>query len=261
MIDAQAPGIARRLTEIPGIVASGEGWAAGLMAELGKLYLLLEGFKRISSLPEAVQTDIRSAIGWTLKEEDLLGQDGLRDEWLVLGQRIYDEDRLRVRRTWLRGAASARDAMVLDFSFQGQNSFASVLVPGTSLDAELVFYPSADPTRAVVKTRHSEPRAFAATAGYGGVKELLCSYSEALSRRPWIEAYAAPMAAITPALAQGKWHLRDGEGGLARIRPRFERRWQMIALSGGQPMFVFGEWDGTSILPLSVIADGRFVQL
>jgi hypothetical protein len=261
MIDAQAPGIARRLAEMSGTVASGEGWAGRLLADLGKIYLLVEGFNHITSLPEEVSADIRSAIGWTLKEDELLTRDGLRDEWLVLGQRVYDEDRLRVRRTWLRGTATGRDAMVLDFSFQGQNSFASGLVPGTAFDAELVFFPSADPTRAIIKTRHSEPRTFAAPSGFGTVDALLDSYSAALSRKPWIEAYAAPLARVVPVLSDNKWYLRDGDGGLARIRPRFAQRWQMIALAGGHPMFVFGEWDGASILPLSVVADGRFVQL
>jgi hypothetical protein len=261
MIDAQAPGIARRLTEMSGIVASGEGWASRLLAELGKVYLLVEGFKRIASLPEEVRADIRSAIGWTLKEDELLTQDGLRDEWLVLGQRAYDEDRLRVRRTWLRGSASARNAMVLDFSFHGQNSFASGLMPGTAFDAELVFFPSADRTRAIVKDRHSEPKTFTVPSGYGSVDELLDSYSAALSRKPWVEAHAAPMAEVVPVLVQSRWHLRDSDGGLARIRPPISKRWQLVALSGGHPMFVFGEWDGTSILPLSVVADGRFVPL
>jgi hypothetical protein len=244
-----------------GIVASGEGWAGRLLAELGKIYLLLEGFKRITSLPEEVRADIRSAIGWTLKEDELLALDGLRDEWLVLGQRVYDEDRLRVHRTWLRGAASGRAAMVLDFSFHGQNSFASGLVPGTVFDAELVFFPSADPTRAIVKNRYSEPRAFSAPSGFGSVDELLDSHSAALSRKPWIEAYAAPMAQVVPVLVQSRWHLRDSDGGLARIRPPIAKRWELVALSGGHPIFVFGEWDGSSILPLSVVADGRFVAL
>ena len=261
MIDAQAPGIGRRLAEMPGIVASGEGWAGRLLAEMGKLYLLVEGFKRIASLPENARSDIRSAIGWTLKEDEVLAQDGLRDEWLVLGQRVYDEERLRVRRTWLRGSASGRCAMVLDFSFQGQNSFATALIPGTSFEAELAFYPSADPVRAAVKTRHSEPKTVTALVGYGGVNELLESYSSALSRKPWIEAYAAPLAAVVPQVIDNKWHLRDSEGWLARVRPRFKERWQMLALSGGQPMFVFGEWHGNSILPLSVMAEGRFVPM
>ncbi|HKF54644.1 MAG TPA: SWIM zinc finger family protein [Blastocatellia bacterium] len=261
MIDAQAPGIARRLAEMPEVVASGEGWAGRVLAELGKLYLLLEGFKRIASLPEDAQADIRSAIGWTLKEDELLVQDGLRDDWVVLGQRVYDEERLRVRRTWLCGVASSRSAMVLDFSFQGQNSFASGLMPGTVFDGDMVFYPSADPSRAIVKARHSEPRSFSAPAGYRSVDELFQSYSAALSRRPWIETYAAPLAAVVPVLVQSKFYLRDSDGGLARIRPRFGRRWQMTALSGGHPMFVFGEWDGASLLPLSVVADGIFFQL
>jgi len=87
------------------------------------------------------------------------------------------------------------------------------------------------------------------------------SYSAALSRKPWIETYAAPLAEVIPVLVQSKFYLRDSDGLLARIRPRSGRRWQMTALSGGHPMFVFGEWDGATLLPLTVVADSRFVQL
>jgi len=35
----------------------------------------------------------------------------------------------------------------------------------------------------------------------------------------------------------------------------------MIALSGGKPLEVFGEWDGHALLPLSAVGEGRFVEL
>jgi SWIM zinc finger len=53
LVDAQAPGVARLVREMAGVPASGEGWEARLLERLGKLYLLIEGFKRIVELPEA----------------------------------------------------------------------------------------------------------------------------------------------------------------------------------------------------------------
>ena len=37
--------------------------------------------------------------------------------------------------------------------------------------------------------------------------------------------------------------------------------WKMVALSGGRPFSIFGEWNGIAFRPLSAIAEGRFVTL
>jgi hypothetical protein len=45
------------------------------------------------------------------------------------------------------------------------------------------------------------------------------------------------------------------------ISTRFEQNWNLLALSGGQPMTVFGEWDGETLLPLGAMAEKKFVGL
>ena len=37
--------------------------------------------------------------------------------------------------------------------------------------------------------------------------------------------------------------------------------WQVLAVSGGARVDVFGEWDGFVLVPLSVWAEGNLVQL
>ena len=37
--------------------------------------------------------------------------------------------------------------------------------------------------------------------------------------------------------------------------------WRMVALGGGTAISLFGEWDGVSFRPSSVVAEGRFVSL
>jgi hypothetical protein len=37
--------------------------------------------------------------------------------------------------------------------------------------------------------------------------------------------------------------------------------WKLLALSGGYPITIFGEWNGRSLLPISAWADGRHVEL
>ena len=53
MVDAQAPGLARMLRELPGIAASGAGWQERLLEHLARLFLLLEGYRRLETLSPA----------------------------------------------------------------------------------------------------------------------------------------------------------------------------------------------------------------
>ena len=54
------------------------------------------------------------------------------------------------------------------------------------------------------------------------------------------------------------WAVRDTEGRCCRSHPRFTGGWQLLALSGGHPLILFGEWDGDILRPPEqVCADGR----
>src|SRR5687768_17153255 len=130
MIDAQAPGVARRVRELAWLTQSGDGWTERLLSQVSSLFLLLKAFERIETLPTATQADVRTAIGWNYKEDELPQENLVSDEWLVLGQRTTGDEGLRVRRTWLWGQRLAKGALVLDFAAAGQH-LALDLLPGT----------------------------------------------------------------------------------------------------------------------------------
>jgi hypothetical protein len=55
--------------------------------------------------------------------------------------------------------------------------------------------------------------------------------------------------------------LRDAHGDAVPLARRFVHAWPLLAISGGAPITIFGEWDGRSLLPLSIVADGRYIAL
>jgi hypothetical protein len=57
------------------------------------------------------------------------------------------------------------------------------------------------------------------------------------------------------------WQLRDASGAAVPLTRSFEHAWALFSISGGQPVTVFGEWDGRALRPLSVWAEGRFISL
>lgn len=259
MVDAQAPGLARHLRDLAGTVHSGPGWIDRVLEQFGQLYLLIEGFERLETLPAAVQADLRTQIGWSLNQDEVLTGAGQADLWLVVGQRTEAEDRLKVRRTWLHGLASATSALLLDFA-HGNQPFEQSLLPGTCLEAEVVFYPSAYPQRALIKTRQEAALLSKPPLGAESIGAAIGTYSQALASCPWIERFPLLLQAVIPRKEEAGWLLQDHQGATLPFSPRLDstQGWQLCALSGGHPLAVFGEWDGTSLFPLSVWVEDSF---
>lgn len=260
MVDAQAPGLARRLREMASIPHTGGNWPSHLLAELGKLYLLVQGYQRLATLPEAAQAELRSQIGWTQKQEDLLASSSplaVKDTWSVLGKRITTEDNLNVQRVWLWGITHQRPALMLSFGYQNQPLDTS-LIPGTQISAELVFYPGLYPLRALVKERHSGVDLIPPSGGAANIADAIAHYSTAMATNPWLVQFPLLLTAVIPYQTGQQWHIADTHGHQLPLQSGVDP-WLLLALSGGHPVTLFGEWNGHSLLPLSLWADDRFV--
>jgi hypothetical protein len=259
MVDAQASGLARMLRDMASVPASGEGWPGRLLERLASLHLLVQGYRRIEQLSPETQAEIRARIGWTVKEEELLGQTGVVDRWLVLAQQTEREERLSAQRTWLWGEATQRPALVLQFAHGGA-PFASGLLPGSAVRGELVFYPGACPLRAVVKERQP-PEVIDRFSGYASFEEAARAYADRLSLDPWATRCPFPIVEVTPERRGTDWSARDSEGRSVPISPRWTSGWRLLAASGGRRVGFFGEWDGRFLHPLSAWSENRLVRL
>ncbi len=258
LVDAQAPGLARMVRRMPDLAASGEGWQERLLDQAARLYLAVEGYRHIQSLPEENQADLRSLVGITQKQEELRDGPGVQDTWLVMGRDLEEESGLRTLRTWLIGQSSGRAALVLQFAAQGAVLDAS-LSPGMALPAELIFYPGAVPLRAILRERGPLQALPAEIPGSTSWMEVSAAYARALAAYPWIERHPAVINQVRPLLENGEWALYDAENRRAPLAKQFLDGWTLQSLSGGGPIGVFGEWNGESLLPLSAWADGQFV--
>lgn len=261
LVDAQAPGLARRVRELDGITTLGEGWPGRLLREAALLHLAREGWSRLAALPPDTQADVRAVLGFTASQEELLAQTGVRDRWLVLGQCIEEEDRLRIQRTWLLGLTSKRFALSLSFSAGLNQPLDVSLVPGSTLDAELVFFPGAWPLRALVKQRHGSPESVPAELPHRSIAAARASAAEALTANPWLECVPFALAAVTPLQRAHGWIVRDEAGHYLPLEIGEAKACVLSALAGGRPFALAGEWDGEKLRPLGVWAEGRFLRV
>ena len=255
LVDNQLPGLAAALRELAAYPTAGPNWAARLLGRLGEVYLLLRAFLNRENLLPAARQELSQQVGSTPKKDALLADPAalaIADTWLVLGQHTWPEERLMARRSWLYGQSSGRLALLLEFSFGGQ-AFATSLVPQARYGGELVFYPGLLPLRAVAAALTRQP------AGGGGspqprpVVALLDAYAAALASQPWLREFPAVVQATVVRTATGDWQLHDpGLSAALPLRLPDERRgWRLLALSGGQPLALFGEWDGREFRVLS----------
>jgi len=259
LVDAQASGVARLVKEMGSISHSGTGWQERLLSQLGRVYLLIEAFKHLESLSIPVQADIRTQIGFSQNQQELSTQSGVNDSWLILGQSLAEEDRLKIQRNWLLGKQTQQKALILNFA-HGSQPLDTSLVPGSCINAELVFFESAYPLRAIVKTREDELTQIDTMPGYSNISNMIKEYSQALASNPWIEEFPAPIRGVIPIKQNNKWFIRDEEKHVLPLKSIFKNNWQLLALSGGYPVDIFGEWDGEYFLPVSVWGDNQYLN-
>jgi hypothetical protein len=262
MVDAQAPGVARRLRGLAGIPMQGKpDWAERLLDELAALYLLAEAYPRLETLPEETQADLRTGVGWPVKQEELQARRGLTDTWHVLGQLLEVDDRLHSRRVWLHGERCGRKALLLDFA-HGKPEFEHSFSTGTAFTGTLVYYPGALPLRAAVRQRQATRFDADLLTGFDcdAIAVMLDRYANALARNPWVGRLPFGLRAVTPYTVQERTFLRDATGAVLPVSARVHP-WLFAAVSGDQPIPVFGEWDGSDFTPRTIISDGQMWAL
>jgi hypothetical protein len=259
MVDAQAQGLASYLRHLATIPNASPNWPEKLLAQLGKLALLSQAFHRIEQLDAAMQEDIRQLIGWNLKEEEVLAHgEHITDNWLILGQALEDIERGRAQRTWLLGTTTRRSALLLQFSFAGE-PFSVHYQLGSCQKAELVYWPSVQPQRALIAARQGEMEQFPeCLPGVETIAAFLDDVASTLAHLPWRDRFLCTLCQVTPVYDEtsNRWHICDQHGqALPLVKGEY---WQLLALSGGAPIDLAGEWNGEALLPLGVLVNRTY---
>ncbi|MBK1710242.1 hypothetical protein EDC29_108111 [Marichromatium gracile] len=260
LVDAQIPGLARWLRRCQEARYGSEQWQGTALQALSRLQLILDACQRRETLPEPVRADLDELLGIPLAKETVLTQPGVADIWRVMGKWTSDADRLQVQRTWLRGERTQRWALLLDFAVAG--AVLPIMPPeGVGIEGELAFYPATWPVRALLKTqRGTEPaQPNAMIAAGDGLDGLYRTYAERLAATPWLERIPAALRDLTPVKVDEHWLLIDAAHRQIPLAPHFPLRWELLAMGGGAPVQLFGEWDGEAFFPLT-IADGSRLQ-
>jgi hypothetical protein len=262
MVDAQAPGLASALRALSAIPATGDGWPGRLLAEYAQLHLLARAWDRIDALPPGLAAVVRSRVGYTTSREDVLASPAVSDWWQVLAVRELPDEPIPARRIWLRGRDTGRFALLLSFAAGPSGSYRgtpdALLLPGTELDADVHYYPPQPPLRAVIGQRRTPATPSRRPEGAVGIAAVLDDWAAALAADPWLTTWPVLLNG-TPSVGDS-WHLAGPSGAAVPLLGQ-ESLWTLLAVSGGDPVTVAGEWRPDGFLPLTVWHEDTAVWL
>jgi hypothetical protein len=260
LVDAQAPGLASRVARLALVPRSSPDWATRLLAEMGRIKLLLNAWRHINDLDPALASDVRQTIGWNVPQSELEQTgDRVSDSWVIAGQWVDDEDRVRAQRSWVIGRQTGRVGLILQFA-AGAQPFAEPIVAGAEQPGTLVFYPGAARLRARFLNRDGQVASLTSRPpGCESIDAFLAAVAESLSRQPWLNALGGVLRDVTVVRARDSWLVRDSRGCALPLAG--EHHWKALAVSGGHPCDLSGEWDGRRFRVLGLFSGPHFWSL
>ena len=277
LVDAKASGIASLLDQLPSeLFALPEDRRHDFLIErLGGFYLLCQAYRRQDQLPEDLRQDVRRMTGWQTRRDDLLADASatrVSGHWVVVATRSeVQADNLRRIETWLwrkeSEEAEAEDAtpefaLLMDFLPVAASGPAAPFTTGEVIAAEMAFYPSAAPLRALIAERKEKAAAEAWPRPRRPLPAALAHYHDVATRHPWLSEW--------PVAATGSQVLSDGQRGLTLadrggdlllpLDP--DQRDELVTLVGLQDLAVVGLWNGHRLSLLTADTPiGRWQQI
>ncbi len=248
LVDGKAAGLALMLDQLPlTLFGLPEPLRADfVVGELGKLHLIAAAYRRQEALPAPLRAELRRTVGWMQNRTQLLEDPAAprrRARWTVAGTRIVVQpDRLKRIETWL-AAEDGATAMLADFVPIAGGSTAPPFAPGERFEAELIYYPSSAPLRAIVSERGaSVPDAHGPPAGLS-VADALATHHARLAALPWLRDDLLVLGGVRLAEAGGVLLLTADDGGPALpLAPAQEEA--ALPLAGMDLAGAAAIWDG-----------------
>lgn len=232
MVDAQCPGLAARFLDIASLATPGiDSGDDALIRHLAAMALLAESWPRLSSLPEAMQHEVRTQIGFPQSKELALTQEGLADSWLILAKTARIEQKLMVERYWLYGKSSGQFGLFIQYIAPGQAETVR-LAPGTEVRGTWVYYPGLVQLRGLFKEM-AVPQTAQKTSMKGSLEEAVQSASRIWSANPFAGPVPVWVTATCLGWQDGQPALMGADGVWVPAHLSEDARWKVLALTGG----------------------------
>jgi hypothetical protein len=258
MIDFQAPGLAGLVKNLGTINYYKETWKYQLLYQLLKIYTLSESYKHIEELPPDIVFEVKTLIGFNQTKEEVFAQKGTHDKWIVLCRSYTEEDQLTIERNWLYGTNTGKYAFILQFITTNQVPEIN-LMPGTTVDAELVFYKGAIPYRALIKQQNNVNSNIPAN-GLPSFNAVFENFSTVISSNPFYDKVPAIINDVR-FIKHNEWYLADNSGFVMPVNSSDNMAFKILAITGGNSFTISALVNETEVEPLAIWANNKFYSI
>ncbi|MEZ4592286.1 MAG: hypothetical protein R3D55_14245 [Chloroflexota bacterium] len=259
LVDAQALPLAHTVRHLAQLPNAHPNWPEQILQEIGRLYLIIQGFRQFEQLPATTQADLQTAVGWLPTPDST---PPISDNWLVLGRQQEPGSSHTRHLTWLWGQETQITAQLVDLS-RSVVPEGCWLPTGTVWHGALQFAPSGWPQMA---TRHGQlhevPPSGTAPAGFATIRAAAQAYGRSRAVNPWLDHFPMLLQNVQTRPTESGWQLEDPSGACLPLPDKFSYGWHLLALAGGSfDLTIFGVWNGRNLTPLSVHANQTWQDL
>ncbi len=267
MVDAKAPGLAgwvKAFTKLD--YQDPDAWQGEALKIISKLFLLVSTFKNYDKLSPEWQITIKNLVGWNQSTKDLITDKEamtIKDKWLAAGQEFEAIDDITIQRNWLVGCNTNQKALILNFGSAFSVIENSVL-PGSVIEAEMAFFPSVLPNRAVIKIQRNVNNEINELPCFLNTwNEAYCYQTELLKVNPWANDHLL-LIKDTRLFNDGKrWIVCDKEKSFMYLVEGFDyqkiMRW--LVISGNRSQDISCILRNNKIMPLGIFQGKEYIIL
>ncbi|MEA5403578.1 SWIM zinc finger family protein [Arcicella sp. DC2W] len=267
MVDAKATGLAGRVRAFKALnYQQNNDWQQESLRIAAELFLLIEAFKNASKLSLEWQQSLKNLVGWNQSSKDLLQNheaEKVKDIWIVLGQEQQETEGIIVQRNWLGATKTNRSALILNFGTPF-SPLENAVLPGALIEAELAFFPSVLPHRAIINLQ----KGFVETLEI--LPEMLNDWtaafqfrSEQLSKYPFVNDIPMIIKDLRFVLGKKQPILCDSTMHYHEISLSWaeDKMLTLYAYAGNTPVNLAGVFRHDGFLPLGVFNGDTYLML
>lgn len=259
LADVQAMALVKQLLDLIQIGQSKPDWPEHYLRRLSPLALLITSFKRFDEQTPTRQADLLGAIGRPFPLQ-YNGGSAAHDQWLVLGHHHESVGQHQQMFSWLYGLDQKRLACLTQ-TIRGKHPASIKYLTGSTLSSEFQFALSEYPLQGHFVSQPIIRPTPTHQIGATSILTAVQQFSHARSKNPWLPTFPLLLRGCLPLWENGRWVIIDQDQIALSLPHKFNYGWHLQALSCGNPLSLFGLWDGQTFQPLSVKIDGRWVDL
>lgn len=267
MVDAKAGGLAGWIKSMAKLdYGNIETWHHQALHIIGKINLLIQSWKNYEQLSAEWQITLKNLLGWSQSSKELIKDSNaisIKDRWLVLGLEKEKIEDITVLRSWLLGVENNKKCLVLNFGTV-HSPLENNLIAGSSMEAEIAYFPSITPQRGIVKMVKNNNAVPAPSIQFlADFRAMMDEYNALCQRNPWYNNSVHMIENCRLITLEEKWHLVDQQNNILPLVHSFsqEQCMQWILLTGNKACHIAAVLKSDRLLPLGVFAGEKYCSL